>query len=530
MNRWPRVGDTGMDPVTDLLFIAPRARAIVSPAGRWRTRALALGLIFALPALVLGLCVSVAPVQAQARAAGEAAAREELAAVVASIDAGRFEQARAQIDAALQQRGLDDGARAALEFQRERMRRIRLDFSLDRAQAEQKLRAQIPNLTADEFDAWDRHGLLESMTIDGDKRYFQRAPSNLFRLSPQALARRRADAKPLSVGPMETLNDHQREVRDAALERGYGAPRRVRITQALTVNADAVPAGKTVRAWLPYPRELPHQQEGLRFLASAPATHRIAPASTLQRTVYLEQRAQAGKPTKFEVSYELTVYGQYRRIDPDRVVPAPVNEQTRPYLGERAPHIVYTPALREFSRKVVGDEKNPYKIAQKLYAAVDAIPWAGAREYSTISNISDYALHAGHADCGQQTLLLMALLRLNGIPARWQSGWVYGDNGYTNMHDWAWMYLAPYGWLPVDVTTGRFDSPDPQLAGFYLGGLDAYRVAYNDDYGRQFVPAKRFDRSETVDSQRGEVEWEGGNLYFDQWDYDYHAQVLPTKD
>ncbi len=82
---------------------------------------------------------------------------------------------------------------------------------------------------------------------------------------------------------------------------------------------------------------------------------------------------------------------------------------------------------------------------------------------------------------------------------------VYGDDGYTNMHDWGWLYLAPYGWLPMDVTTGRFESPDPQLAGFYFGGLDAYRVAYNDDYGRDFVPAKRFDRSETVDSQRGEV-------------------------
>ncbi|QQP94285.1 transglutaminase domain-containing protein [Lysobacter enzymogenes] len=517
-----------MDPVTDLLFIAPRARAIVSPAGRWRTRALALGLIFALPALVLGLRVSVGPAQAQARAADEAAARA-LDAVVVSVDAGRFGEARAQIDAALQQRGLRDEARAALEFQRERMRRIRLDFSLDRAQAEQKLRTQIPDLTPAEFDAWDRQGLLESMNIDGEKRYFQRAPSNLFRLSAQALARRRADAKPLSAGPMETLNEHQREVRDAALQRGYGAPRRVRIVQSLSVRADAVPAGKTLRAWLPYPRELPHQQQDIRFLASAPAKHAIAPASTLQRTVYLEQTAQAGKPTRFEVSYELTVYGQYRAIDPDKVVPAPDNAQTRPYLGERAPHIVFTPALRAFSRKVVGDEKNPYRVAQKLYAAVDAIPWAGAREYSTISNISDYALHAGHADCGQQTLLLMALLRLNGIPARWQSGWVFGDDGYTNMHDWAWMYLAPYGWLPVDVTTGRFESPDPQLAGFYLGGLDAYRVAYNDDYGRAFAPAKRFDRSETVDSQRGEVEWEGGNLYFDQWDYDYNAQVLPTE-
>lgn len=530
MNRWPRVGDTGMDPVTDLLFIAPRARAIVSPAGRWRTRALALGMIFALPALLLGLRVSVGPAQAQARAADEAAARE-LDASIALIDAGRFADARARIDAALRQPGLDARERGALEFQRERMRRIRLDFSLDRAQAERKLRAQIPDLTPAQFDAWDREGLLESMTIDGDKRYFQRAPSNLFRLSAQALARRRPDAAPLSAGPMETLNDHHREVRDDAKRRGSasGAPRRVRIVQSLTVKADAVPAGETLRAWLPYPLELKGQQEALTLRSSEPAAHRIAPDGTAQRTIYFERAARAGEPTRFQVSYELTVYGRYRAIDPDGVDMAyRVDEETREYLGERPPHIVFTPALREFSRKVVGEEKNPYRIARKLYAAVDRIPWAGAREYSTISNISDYALRAGHADCGQQTLLLMTLLRLNGIPARWQSGWVYGDDGYTNMHDWGWLYLAPYGWLPMDVTTGRFDSPDPQLAGFYFGGLDAYRVAYNDDYGREFVPAKRFDRSETVDSQRGEVEWEGGNLYFDQWDYDYNAQVLPA--
>jgi len=31
-----------------------------------------------------------------------------------------------------------------------------------------------------------------------------------------------------------------------------------------------------------------------------------------------------------------------------------------------------------------------------------------------------------------------------------------------------------------------------------------------------------------VDSQRGEVEWRGGNLYFDQWDYEFEAHVLTT--
>jgi len=158
---------------------------------------------------------------------------------------------------------------------------------------------------------------------------------------------------------------------------------------------------------------------------------------------------------------------------------------------------------------------------------VDEIPWAGAREYSTIPNLSDYTLHAGHGDCGQQTMLLIALLRLNGIPARWQSGAIFADHGYNDIHDWGQLYLAPYGWVPVDVTFGRLHPGahpkpgDDALEWFYLGGLDAWRVAFNSDYGQDFVPAKHAFRSDNVDSQRGEVEWSGGNLYYDQWHYDF---------
>src|SRR6185295_9114366 len=129
----------------------------------------------------------------------------------------------------------------------------------------------------------------------------------------------------------------------------------------------------------------------------------------------------------FSITYELTIFSQFHVIDAAKVRPVVRTPALAPYLSERAPHIVFTPAIRQLSREIVGTEKNPYRIAQKLFAAVDRIPWAGAREYSTISNISEYTLHAGHGDCGQQTLLLMTLLRLNGIPARWQSGWVYSD-------------------------------------------------------------------------------------------------------
>lgn len=449
--------------------------------------------------------------------------------VIASIDQGQFKQAETMIASALAQTPLAAEARTSLEFQRERMRRILLDFTLDADAVKTRVRERIADLNDAEFARWDAMGLFEHQLIDGKLYYFNRSPSNLFRLSAEARAR----AKPAMVfndGPMERANDHHREVIDAALA-GHASsvvPRHLEITQSISVNADAVPAGETVSAWIPYPRALPGQQENIRLIGSEPSRHQLAPESAMQRTVYLEKPAVAGKPTVFSVSYALDVFARYVAVDADKVVAATITDELAPFVAERAPHVLFTESIRLLSRQIVGDEKNPWRITQKLYAAVDQVPWAGAREYSTISNISGYALHAGHADCGQQTLLLITLLRYNGIPARWQSGMVYSDGDYSNLHDWGQVYIAPYGWIPMDVTAGRLDSTDPAIANFYLGGQDAYRIAFNDDYGQLLIPAKRHFRSETVDLQRGEAEWSGGNLYFDQWDYDFTWQVKPA--
>lgn len=453
---------------------------------------------------------------------------DALPRIVAGIDAGQFRTAEAAIAQRLAAPGLSDAARDALLFQRERMRRILLDFTLTAEDVKAKLERQIPDLTDAEFARWDAAGLFERQIIDGRVLYFNRSPSNLFRLSAEARARR-AEQTPFRDGPMETPNDRHRAVREAALRAEHASvlPRRVQVTQTLTVDADAVPAGETLRAWIPFPRALPDRQEDIRLLATTPSAHSVAPASALQRTVYLERTAEAGKPTEFAISYELTIYARYYAIDPEEAHRPEITPDLAPFVAERAPHVVFNEALRLFSRQIVGDETNPWRIAQKIFSAVDEIPWAGAREYSTIANISDYALHAGHADCGQQTLLLITLLRMNGIPARWQSGMVFSEGEYWNLHDWGQLYVEPYGWVPMDVTFGRFEEA-PEIEWFYLGGLDGYRIAFNDDWGRPFEPVKQHFRSETVDSQRGEVEWDGGNLYFDQWDYSFDAKILPA--
>src|SRR3546814_5820573 len=133
------------------------------------------------------------------------------------------------------------------------MRRILLDFTLDESEVEARVRKQIPDLTDAEFAKWRNAGLFERQVIDGRTLYFNRSPSNLFRLSDEALARRDPAARPITDGPMESLNAHQRAIRDAALAEGRTSvlPLRPRMTQQPPADADAVPEGEKLREWIP---------------------------------------------------------------------------------------------------------------------------------------------------------------------------------------------------------------------------------------------------------------------------------------
>ena len=99
--------------------------------------------------------------------------------------------------------------------------------------------------------------------------------------------------------------------------------------------------------------------------------------------------------------------------------------------------------------------------------------------------------------------------------------------GAWNLHDWAEVYFEGIGWVPVDQSFGiPVFAQNPEEEMFFMGGIDAWRMIVNNDYSMPLYPAKKYPRSETVDFQRGEVEWSGGNLYFNQWDYDMEIVYL----
>ena len=283
-----------------------------------------------------------------------------------------------------------------------------------------------------------------------------------------------------------------------------GKPVKMKFTYTLTVDADAVPAGEMVRCWLPFPKEVDVRQQDVKLLSTSQEDYILAPNTQPHRTLYMQKPATAGEPTVFEIQFSTTTRPQWYDLENMEIKPYNKDrEEYKKYTSERHPHLLFTPSVKALSEKIVGEEQDPYKIAKKIFNYItDNYPWAGAREYSTIENIPDYVIANHHGDCGQVSLLFMVLCRYNGIPARWESGWMLHP-GNKNLHDWGRVYFEGPGWVPVDQSFGRQKLKDNDAKEFYLGGIDAYRLIVNDDYARPLFPAKHFLRSETNDFQRG---------------------------
>ena len=372
--------------------------------------------------------------------------------------------------------------------------RLALDFNKTHDEVKAYIQRYIPDVTDAQMSHWEQTKALETCYIDGQKWYFHNAAPNLFRIDPQCRAIKQQKDGNHPSASMEDERTDIPAIMKAAPKSPYrlGPAHRMRVTYTLTVHPDAVPAGETLRCWLPFPRNDIRRQTGVRLLSTSEDHYIQSPSAYDHSTIYMERNAR------------------YRK-----------------YTANRREHIIVTPRIQHLADSLTRGITNPLLQAHALYTYVDEhFPWASAREYSTIPNIPEYVLDNGHGDCGQVTLLFLTLCRAKGIPGHFESGFMVHPHD-TNLHDWGEIYFEGVGWVPVDQSFGRVPwAKDDATRYFYLGGIDSYRLVVNSDYGMPLYPAKRYPRSETVDFQRGEVEWQGGNLYFNQWSWNIKVEYL----
>lgn len=404
--------------------------------------------------------------------------------------------------------------------------RIALDFNKSQEFTYSKIKELCPEVTQQQIDKWEEEGYIEYFVIDGEKRYFHSAARNLFRVNSQAREL------------LQTIKGRQSDELDTFLlgyisqlpfnksKKGENCanPAKMRVKYTLTVKPNQVPEGEVIRAWLPYPRECRGNRD-IKLISTTHKNYIIAPDEYAHKSIYMEQSSVKDSAITFGYTLEYTGYNRWFKLSAEDI--KPYNKESKlykEYTKERKPHITFSTAIKDLTDSIVAAETNPLLKAQKIYYYITkTYPWASAREYSTIENIPEYVINSKHGDCGQVSLLFITMARYAGIPAKWQSGWMTHPVE-INLHDWAEIYLEGYGWIPIDQSFGLINSPNKDVKEFYIGGLDCYRYIVNEDYSKDFYPAKTHLRSETVDFQRGEVEWRGENLYFNRWNYDMEVE------
>jgi len=438
---------------------------------------------------------------------------------------GEFKKAASEIYSLLSDNKLSPAQVYDLRFTLDLMERIKKDFTKSREEVKAFLIKYYPAVTDEQLDAWEAKRALEVKLIDGEKKYFKLAARNLFRIDRDAKKRwEEVEGKSpdlLDEFLLDLLPDVIKESKKR--ETRLVNPVTIKVKYTLTVKPNAVPPGEIVRCWLPYPAEVRDRQTGVEFISANYENFVIAPYTATHRSIYLEAPAEKDSPLVFEVEYKFKSYSEFNNIDFTKKYTIDTTSDLYDiYTAERLPHIPFTDELKALSGRIIGTETEPVKKFKLIYEWInDNIPWAGALEYSTIPDIASYCHQNMHGDCGIQSLLFITLCRMNGIPAKWQSGWMLHPPE-VNLHDWAEVYFNETGWIPVDQSFKLKPSDDPVVRYYYLGNTDNYHFIVNDDFSGEFFPAKIHPRSETVDFQRGEVEWRGGNLYFDKWNYNIY--------
>ena len=448
---------------------------------------------------------------------------------------GQFAQAAALLQKAITDTNTPTVERRQFEFNLDRLERIRLDYPFTQAALFEKLKAAVRDVSPGEFDKWIAEKRFDGRVIDGEERFMVSSVANLFFRYPELNSRR---LKPGDESFQKALWENCIAIEQAASHENspYVLPKTFNVTMRVTLDADAVAPGKTVRAWLPVPRRYPYQ-DNFELVSSSSPVIALAPETSAIRSAYLEQTAASNAPTVFKINFRYATKGVRFAVEPEKVQAFDGRDAGIALFTNEAPHIVFTPEIKALSQKILGAETNPARQAKMIYEWIGAhIQYSFATEYSTIPNISEYCRSHGYGDCGQEALLFITLCRLNGIPARWQSGWETFPNAH-DIHDWAEIYLAPYGWMPVDPYMSIFAT---QYAGqltpaqqrdvrdFYFGGRGQWRMAANSDHEQPLVPAKKSFRSDDVDFQRGELECDGRNIYFNHYQYHFDLKELPA--
>ena len=390
-----------------------------------------------------------------------------------------------------------------LVFERLIAEGLRDDYHTDEAELLAKIQERFPRCTLETLKKLTEMNYADYIVKSGKIYYQNDAKRNLFGAGKIFLESLDEQGNILPYDPRP--DNFKNETFLALAEEGMRAFR-FTVKMKLKIKEEFERVGEEITVHIPYPAICDCQP----YSELIESSHPVYISEAGHRTAYIKTVLK--KDEEFFVTFKFDRIVRYIDLDYERVD----DEQPSFYTEESLPHIRFTPYLVELANKIKGDETNPLKIAKRVYDYItENINYSYLRDYLYIDQIPEYVLKNGKGDCGAQALSFITLCRILKVPARWESGCRVGPN-INSIHDWAQIYVAPYGWIPVDLTDGggARRNLDPLKREYSFGNIDPYRMTTCNDFQLGFDPPKRFMRCDPYDNQLGEAEYNDYGLGF----------------
>ena len=277
----------------------------------------------------------------------------------------------------------------------------------------------------------------------------------------------------------------------------YRNPRvyNVDYTFELCPGKDSIDRSKDLKLWIPVPREW-DSQKAVKIISVEPEPYATYVDPEYGNTILFWDFGKVPVKESYEVNikYRAEVFEVYSDIEPEKIGPYDMKSEGYQLYTRSTYHTSITPKIREFAQAAVGDEKNTYLQAKRIFEFVRAKMRFNRVKHLTGSgteNLFNFPLtdpYSGEqyfeGQCNHYSVFFVAMCRAAGIPARGVTGmvgwgpWikekdlVLRDTRYTLLtsdglaatriygpmdgHIWAEFYLPEYGWIPADPTWGTF--------------------------------------------------------------------------
>jgi len=384
---------------------------------------------------------------------------------------------------------------------------IEMEFPHSEQKAVDLLAKKFKDIRRSELRSWLTDKKVQYVVIDGQKRYFSNFIDNMgfrnFKIMRQDL-KEKGDIRPffdelegiIFAPPKSSFKENKWQPIsgpvDYLAEVTLDLPRR------------ELPKTGAIGLYIPLPIQTACQSDA-RLVSILPAEL----VNTVSRTdgdigyVYIEVPLDSMKED-LSVRAQITFrhFEQHFQVDPGKVLPYDRNSDLYKTYTRSRGNTAITPEIAAEAKRVAAGEKNPYRIAEKLYHHVvnnikySFLPHGTMWILKKPESVTVYENRYG--DCGAQSMFFAALCRSMGIPAR-STGGRQLVPGWSGSHFWAEFYLEGYGWLPVDTSiadaadwTGSITEEQRQTyKNFFFGRQDAFRYVIQRDVDLPMRPAPK---------------------------------------